>query len=474
MSVAKPQTLGELKQHLSSLPNVREEMRKNLIRKLEIKERLFPELIGYDDTVLPALINAILCGHNIILLGERGQGKSRLIRSLIDFLDDEMPAVAGCPVNDNPFDPICIDCKQKLADMGDDLPIAYIPKERRLIEKLATSDVSTADLIGEVDPIKIARGRTLDDEEAIHFGMVPRAHRGIFAVNELPDLAEKIQVAFFNVMEENDFQIKGFPVRLPLDILVIATANPEDYTSRGRIITPLKDRFDVQIRTHYPIEKKYEIQIMEQEVRDLNVNGLETYVPEFIKDILAEITFQARSSGDINQHSGVSCRVSIRSLEAINGSAMRRCLKLGESKAVPRITDIESTFPAITGKLELEYEVPESKEKEIVANLANRAIKVVFDQHFKLEDLAPILTSFEKGMKAEIAQDLPSEAYVEGFQVIPGMKDAVGALVDPQNPPEASAAIEFILEGLHLSNKLNREMLNDRVVYKEKHTSKVT
>ena len=468
MSIVKPQTLGELKQHVSCLPDVREEMRKNLIRKLENNERLFPELIGYDDTVLPALINAILCGHNIILLGERGQGKSRLIRSLIDFLDDEMPAVAGCPVNDNPFDPICIDCKQKLADMGDDLPIAYIPKERRLIEKLATSDVSTADLIGEVDPIKIAQGRTLDDEEAIHFGMVPRAHRGIFAVNELPDLAEKIQVAFFNVMEENDFQIKGFPVRLPLDILVIATANPEDYTSRGRIITPLKDRFDVQIRTHYPIEKKHEIQIMEQEVRKLNVNGLETYVPEFIKDILAEITFQARSSGDINQHSGVSCRVSIRSLEAINGSALRRCLKLSESKAVPRITDIESTFPAITGKLELEYEVPESKEKEIVANLANRAIKVVFDQHFQLEDLAPILTSFENGMKAEIAQDLPSEAYVEGFQVIPGMKDAVGALVDPQNPPEASAAIEFILEGLHLSNKLNREMLNDRVVYKEK------
>lgn len=468
MSVEKPQTLGELKKHVQSLPDVREEMRKNLIRRMEKKESLFPEIIGYDDTVLPALINAILCGHNIILLGERGQGKSRLIRNLIDFLDDEMPAVAGCPVNDDPFRPICVDCKQKLADMGDELPIAYIPKERRLIEKLATSDVSTADLIGEVDPIKIARGRTLDDEEAIHFGLVPRAHRGIFAVNELPDLAEKIQVAFFNVMEENDFQIKGFPVRLPLDILVIATANPEDYTSRGRIITPLKDRFDVQIRTHYPKEKKYEIQIMEQEVRNPNVNGLETHVPQFIKDILAEITFQARSSADINQHSGVSCRVSIRSLEAINGSAVRRCLKLGESRAVPRITDIESTFPAITGKLELEYEVPESKEKEIVENLAKRAIKVVFDQYFKPGNLSPILGAFENGMKAEIAQDLPSEAYLEGFEVIPGMKDAVDTLVDSQNPPEASAAIEFILEGLHLSNKLNRDVVEDKVVYKEK------
>ena len=470
----KLQTLGELKQTCSSLPDVRTEMRRNLIRKLENNERLFPELIGYDDTVLPALMNAILCGHNIILLGERGQGKSRLIRSMVDFLDDEIPAVSGCPVNDDPFNPICLDCKQRLSEMGDALPITYIPKERRLIEKLATSDVSTADLIGEVDPIKIAQGRTLDDEAAIHFGLVPRAHRGIFAVNELPDLAEKIQVAFFNVMEENDFQIKGFPVRLPLDILVIATANPEDYTSRGRIITPLKDRFDVQIRTHYPIEKRYEIEIMEQEVRDLRVNGLETRVPDFIKDILAEITFQARSSSDINQHSGVSCRVSIRSYEAIKGSALRRCLKLGESKAVPRITDIESTFPAIAGKLELEYEVAESKEQEIVENLAKRAIKSVFDTHFNIEDLSSILESFENGLKAEIAQDLPSEAYLEGFQVIPGIKDAVGKLVDPQNAPEASAAIEFILEGLHLSNKLNREVVNDRVVYKDKPIAKAS
>jgi magnesium chelatase subunit I len=474
MPTTKPQTLGELKKTHSCLPDLRAEMRQNLIRKLENKERLFSELIGYDETVLPALINAILCGHNMIILGERGQGKSRLIRSMIDFLDDEMPAVDGCPVNDDPFQPICLDCKQKLAEMGDALPITYIPKERRLIEKLATSDVSTADLIGEVDPIKIAQGRTLDDEAAIHFGLVPRAHRGIFAVNELPDLAEKIQVAFFNVMEENDFQIKGFPVRLPLDILVIATANPEDYTSRGRIITPLKDRFDVQIRTHYPVEKRFEIAIMEQEVRNLNINGLETHVPEFMKDILAEITFQARSSADINQHSGVSCRVSIRSFEAINGSALRRSLKLGEDKAVPRITDIEATFPAIAGKLELEYEVAEGKEKEIVENLAKRAIKSVFDSNFELEDLSPILDSFENGMKAEIAQDLPSEAYMEGFQVIPGIKEAVTKLVDPHNAPEASAAIEFILEGLHLSNKLNREVVKDRVVYKEKVSTKAT
>ncbi len=467
MPAKKPKTFGALKKRLSRLPDVREEMRNNLIRKLKNKEPLFPELIGYDETVLPSLINAILCGHNIILLGERGQGKSRLIRSMTDFLDDEMPAVAGCQIHDNPFAPICVDCKQRLSEMGDDLPIAYIPKDRRLVEKLATSDVSTADLIGEVDPIKIARGKTLDDEATIHFGLVPRAHRSIFAVNELPDLAEKIQVAFFNIMEENDFQIKGFPVRLPLDILVIATANPEDYTSRGRIITPLKDRFDVQIRTHYPIEKKHEIKIMEQEARPLKIDGIETQIPQFIKDILAEITFQARSSTEINQHSGVSCRVSIRSYEAIVGSALRRCIELGETKVVPRITDIESTFPAITGKLELEYEVADSKEADILGDLSRRAIKVIFDEYFSPDkDLAKIIESFDRGMTAEISQHLPSTAYMEGFKVIPGMREAVQTLVDADSPPEASAAIEFILEGLHLSNKVNREILRDRVVYK--------
>ncbi len=462
----KPKTLGELKKQVSYLPGVRQEMRLNLIRKMEKKERLFPEIIGYDETVLPGLINAILCGHNIIVLGERGQGKSRIIRKMIDFLDDQMPAVDGCPVHDNPFEPICHECKQKLSQMGDDLPITHIPKERRLIEKLATSDVSTADLIGEVDPIKIARGKTLDDESSVHFGLIPRAHRSIFAINELPDLAEKIQVAFFNIMEENDFQIKGFPVRLPLDILVIATANPEDYTSRGRIITPLKDRFDVQIRTHYPITKKPEIEIMEQEARPLSIDGLDVFVPDFIKEILAEITIQARLSTDINQHSGVSCRVSIRSYEAIIGNALKRSLTLSETRVVPRITDIESIFPAIAGKLEMEYEVAENKEGEIIAELAKRAIKVVFDERFDMEDLSTVINAFENGLSAEISQNLPSDAYLEGFNVIPGMKAAVGTLINPDLSSDASAGIEFVLEGLHLSGKLNREVKDDRMIYK--------
>jgi magnesium chelatase subunit I len=466
MSKKKPNTLGELKKQVSRLPNVRGEMRANLINKLKNREPIFPDLIGYGETVMPGLINAILCGHNIIFLGERGQGKSRIIRGLVDFLDDEIPAVAGCSINDDPFAPICVDCQRRLSELGDELPITYIPRDRRLVEKLATSDVSTADLIGEVDPIKIAEGRHLEDESTIHFGLVPRANRGIFAINELPDLAEKIQVAFFNIMEENDFQIKGFPVRLPLDILVVATANPEDYTSRGRIITPLKDRFDVQLRTHYPIDKKYEIEIMEQEAKEPSFDGIVTMVPEFIKRILAEMTFQARHSPDISQQSGVSCRVTIRSYESIIGSAMRRCLEFGEEKAVPRITDIESTYPAITGKLEMEYEAADRDEMEVVETLANRAVKVVFDEYFNVEELSMIVNAFQDGVSAEVSRYLSSADYMDGYEVIPGMVDAVRTLVDPENPEEASSAMEFILEGLHLSNKLNREIVSGGVVYK--------
>ncbi|MBN1613541.1 MAG: magnesium chelatase [Deltaproteobacteria bacterium] len=466
MASRKARTLGELKKQVSRIPDIRQEMRTNLIRKLAEGKPLFPTLIGYDDTVLPALINAVLCGHHIILLGERGQGKSRIIRSMMDLLDEEMVAVAGCPINDDPFAPICTDCRQRLADMGDKLPLEYVPRHRRLVEKLATSDVSTSDLIGDVDPIKIAQGRTLDDETSIHFGLVPRANRGIFAINELPDLAEKIQVAFFNIMEENDLQIKGFPVRLPLDIFMIATANPEDYTSRGRIITPLKDRFDVQIRTHYPRRRADEIAIMDQEAVIPRLDSIEARSPGFMKEIIAEITFQARSSQEINQHSGVSCRISIRGYESILGSAVRRCLELGEATAVPRITDIEAAYPAIVGKLELEFEAEDSKIEDLLDNLTKRAVKVVFDEHFKLDELSSIVEAFQDGMTAKVSRLMASAEYLDGFEVIPGLKKAVQALVQPENPPDAASAIEFILEGLHLSNKLNRQVEFGEVLYK--------
>jgi len=466
MDFTKIRKRGDLREHYPHIQTVREEMRSNLIRMLAAKKPLFADLKGYDDTVIPRVINAILCGHTMIILGERGQGKSRIIRGLINFLDEYIPAIDGCPIHDNPYTPVCADCHKNVQLYGDDLPIAWIPRDRRLVEKLATSDVSTADLIGEIDPIKISEGRTLDDETSIHFGLAPRANRGIFAINELPDLAEKIQVALFNIMEERDFQIKGFPVRLPLDVMVVASANPEDYTSRGRIITPLKDRFDSQIKTHYPRQRSIEIDIMEQEARKIPLDGLECSIPPFIKEILAEMTLQARNSPDISQHSGVSCRATIRSFEAILGSAARRCFELSEKKVVPRITDIEMTFPAIAGKLELEYGGKDRREGEIVEELAKRATKVVFDEMFKVEELSSIISSFNNGIAAEVSPSIPSVEYLDGLRNIPGLKDAVAALVNPECPAEAASAIEFILEGLHLSNKLNREVFNGRIVYK--------
>jgi magnesium chelatase subunit I len=466
MDIEKIKKLGELRKRYPQIPTVREEMRNNLKRMITNKQPLFRDLKGYDDTVIPRVINAIMCGHNMIILGERGQGKSRIIRGLMDLFDEYIPALAGCPIHDNPYKPVCADCKRKIAINGNDLTIDWIPRDRRLVEKLATSDVSTADLIGEVDPIKISEGRTLDDETSIHFGLVPRANRGIFAINELPDLAEKIQVALFNVMEERDFQIKGFPVRLPLDVLVVASANPEDYTSRGRIITPLKDRFDAQIKTHYPKARSIEIEIMEQEARHIPLDGLNANVPVFIKEILAEMTLQARNSPDISQHSGVSCRATIRSYEAIMGSALRRCLELGEKKVVPRITDIEATFPAIAGKLELEYGGKDRKEGEVVEELARRATKVVFDEQFKTDELSSIISSVNNGIGAVVSQSIPSTEYLDGLKNIPGLREAVESLVNVECHAEAASAIEFILEGLHLSNKLNKEISSGKIVYK--------
>ena len=467
MKIDEITRLGNLKQHMPYIKTVREELRSNILRMIKAKDDLFNNIKGYNETVIPHIINALICGHNIIFLGERGQGKTRLIRDLVYFLDKHIPAIAGCPIHDNPYAPVCTDCKKRLAAEGDDLNITWVPRDRRLVEKLATSDVSTADLIGEVDPIRIAQGRTLDDETAIHFGLVPRAHRGIFAINELPDLAEKIQVSLFNIMEEKDLQIKGFPVRLPLDILLVATANPEDYTSRGRIITPLKDRFDTQIKTHYPRERSIEIAIIDQEARTVEIDGLTSYVPSFIKNILAEITMQARSSPEINQHSGVSCRVTIRGFEALMGSALRRCLILGEKRLVPRITDIDATFATMLGKIELEYGGQDKCAQDVVEDLVRRATKVVFDEHFSVEGLSSIIESFNNGIGAEVSQVIPSEEYMDGLNNVPGMYDAVKSLVNPDEPADAASAIEFILEGLHLSNKLNRDVVNGTRTYHE-------
>jgi magnesium chelatase subunit I len=320
-SVRAIRTLGELKKSGEVVLPVRHEMRKNLLMALQKGERLLPGMVGYDDTVIPEIENAILAGHNIVFLGERGQGKSRMIRSLISLLDERVPAVFGCEINDNPLAPICSECRARLEEKGDELEIGWVDRERRFGEKLATPDVSMADLIGEIDPVKVAEGRYLSDESTIHYGLVPRSNRGIFAINELPDLPEKVQVGLFNLMEERDVQIKGYKIRLPLDVVIMASANPEDYTSRGRIITPLKDRFDVQIRTHYPSSVADEMAIMEQERESIERDGLRLTVPDFMKQIVAEITLEARRSNDINQSSGVSVRVSINNYEALISNA---------------------------------------------------------------------------------------------------------------------------------------------------------
>src|SRR5713226_3899380 len=354
-SVKEAKTLGELKKSGYAVLPVREEMRKNLVHCLETGERILQGIIGYDETVIPEIENAVLSGHHMVFLGERGQAKSRIIRSLLSFLDDHIPIVQGCEINDNPFAPICRACQRRLEKEGDGLPIEWIDRDRRYGEKLATPDVAIADLIGEIDPIKVAEGRYLADEETIHYGLIPRTNRGIFAMNELPDLTEKVQVGLFNLMEERDVQIKGYKIRLPLDVVIVASANPEDYTSRGRIITPLKDRFDVQIRTHYPRTIQDEIAIMEQEAPARQTGARPLRVPPFLKEILAQLTMEARASTEINQTSGVSVRVTINNYESILSNAEKRALRLHEPEIVPRLSDLPSLFASTAGKIEVEY-----------------------------------------------------------------------------------------------------------------------
>lgn len=460
-------TLGELKaSEYQALP-IREEMRRNLIRKLRAGERLFPGVYGYDETVVPQLVNAILAGHNILLLGERGQAKTRIIRSLTSLLDEWIPVIEGSEVNDSPFDPISSDGKDQLTKEADKLPIAWVSREERYAEKLATPDVSTADLIGEIDPIRVAEGRYLADERTIHFGLIPRTNRGIFAINELPDLPEKVQVALFNVLEERDVQIKGYKVRLPLDVVVVATANPEDYTNRGRIITPLKDRYDALIRTHYPRERALEEQVIEGERHDLAVPGMAQKVPEFMRKIVAELTSQARRSPAIDQRSGVSVRVSIANYESMLANAERRAILCDESEIVPRISDLRALIASTMGKVELEYTGEETSEAEIIGELIQKAVHTVFNETFKPQELTEVVTAFNEGWGVEVSDEMPSAEYMQGVDQIKGLRAAVAKLLGKDDSPGLVAcAIEFILEGLHLSNKLNKELKDGSVVYR--------
>ena len=459
-------TVGDLKKAGYRVLPTREEMRVNLLRMLATREQILPGIIGYEDTVIPEIENAILAGHHMVFLGERGQAKSRIIRGLTSLLDAYVPILRDAEIPENPFAPITPLGRRLATERGDDLEIRWLAREERYAEKLATPDVSVADLIGEVDPIKVAEGRYLADEETIHYGLIPRTNRGLFAINELPDLTEKVQVGLFNLMEEKDVQIKGFKIRLPLDIVIVASANPEDYTSRGRIITPLKDRFDVQIRTHYPRSLEHEIAIMEQEATTFLRGELVLHVPQFMKEILAQLTMEARASNEINQSSGVSVRVTINNFESVLSNAEKRAIRLGEKEIVPRISDLHALFASTAGKIELEYMGEDKREEEVVERLTNRAVLKVFDRFLKLDTLKPVIAYFANGWGMKVSDSMPSGEYLEDVRNIVGLSEGISALGVGDRPALIASAAEFILEGLHLHQKLNKEREGGRYTYR--------
>ncbi|MFH0769366.1 MAG: magnesium chelatase [Chloroflexota bacterium] len=458
-------TIGELKASGYQPVSLREEMRRNLLAMITEEKDIFPGIIGYDDTVIPQIENAIISGQDIIFLGERGQAKSRIMRLLVNLLDEELPVIEGCEINDSPFDPICKGCRDKVAKEGDATKIAWLPREERYGEKLATPDIAITDLIGDVDPIKVAEGRYLSDELTIHYGLVPRTNRGIFCINELPDLAERLQVGLFNLMEERDVQIRGYRIRLPLDILLVASANPEDYTNRGRIITPLKDRYGAQVRTHYPTTIEDEIAIMEMERQQFSDDKLETYIPQYMKEIIAEVTHLGRKSPDINQRSGVSVRVSIANYETILGNAVRRAVRLGEKCAVPRISDLPYIHSSTTGKIELES-FEETKEEKAIDDLIKRAVLNVFNRYYKAHNLEDLVAQFSGGFSVEVSDTMNAKSYVRNVKEMVGLADVIKVVGDSERPESIASAVEFVLEGLHLNRRLNKTQSEGKTVYR--------
>jgi magnesium chelatase subunit I len=437
------------------------------MKRIASGESLVPGVLGFDDTVIPQLENAILAGHDVILLGERGQAKTRVIRSLVGLLDEWLPIVEGSEINDDPYGPVSRGAIDTVADLGDDTPIAWVHRSQRYGEKLATPDTSIADLIGEVDPIKIAEGRYLSDELALHYGLIPRVNRGIFAINELPDLSERIQVGLLNVLEERDVQIRGHRIRLPLDIMLVATANPEDYTNRGRIITPLKDRFGAQIRTHYPYDTMTEVKIMESEA-ELPTAGIPVTVPMFLKEVVAEVSQLARRSSHLNQRSGVSVRLSIANYETLVANSVRRALRTGEPVAVPRISDLASLVPSTQGKVEVEA-MEEGHEQDVVAHLVAAATLAVFRRRVTLNDPGAIVAAFTEQVVVHAGDDLPSAAYLAVLADIPELEPPTRALAGPdaaESPALMASALEFLLEGLHLTKRLNKDASGARALYR--------
>ena len=459
---SRPATLGELRTSGYRPLPVKAELRKNLIAKLRAGERLFPGIRGYDDSVLPQIFNALLGSQDIIFLGERGQAKSRLVRSLASLLDEWSPVLAGTEIPEDPLRPITPQAQTIVAEQGDAAELHWLHRDERYGEKLATPDITIADLIGEVDPIKIAEGRYLSDALTLHYGLVPRVNRGIFAINELPDLAERIQVGLLNLLEERDIQIRGHKVRLPLDVFIVATANPEDYTNRGRIITPLKDRYGAQIRTHYPTDIDQEVEIMEQEAAIPEMGDYGLTVLPFMKEIIAEITQHARRSPDINQRSGVSVRTSIANYESLIANAFRRALLLGEAEVAPRVSDLPFIVPSFQGKVEFEA-MEEGQEDKITARIVQGAVKAVFDRYHDLDDLDRVAEVFAEGLAVETGDAMPASEYRETGERVPSFAQAWGDGSDGAR----AARLEFILEGLHLHKLLNKHTIGGRTTYTE-------
>ena len=459
------ETLGDLRASGWESRTVKEEIRANAIKRISNNQPLFDGVLGYEETVVPQMEHAILAGHDVVLLGERGQAKTRMIRSLTGLLDEWMPVISGSEINDDPYNPVSRHALDAVAEHGDSTPITWVHRDDRFGEKLATPDTSIADLIGEVDPIKVAEGRYLSDELTLHYGLVPRTNRGVFAINELPDLAERIQVGLLNVLEERDVQIRGYKVRLPLDVMLVASANPEDYTNRGRMITPLKDRFGAQIRTHYPLETSTEIDIAKQEA-NIPTGSPAVDIPEFMHEIIAAFTHLARSSPKINQRSGVSVRLTVSNLETLAAAATARALRLGETETVPRVSDLDALIASTAGKVEIEA-LDEGREGEVIDHLLSRAVVEVFKDSVAPENVRAVVDSFEEDLEVSAGDDIPVANYVELLTRVPSMAAPVMALVGEGASHAAQAsAIELILEGLHLSKRLNKDQVGTKATYR--------
>jgi magnesium chelatase subunit I len=469
----RPNSLGDLKKSGYQSRSIKDELANNVAKSIKERKNVFDQIFGYDDTVIPQLLSALLAKQDIILLGERGQAKTKLARLLINFLDEWVPVVKGSEINDDPLLPVSQFAKDLITEKKDETPIEWLHRSDRISEKLATPDTTIADLIGEVDPIKVAEGRYLSDQRVINFGLVPRTNRGIFIINELPDLAERIQVGLFNVLEERDLQIRGFQIRLPLDILIIASANPEDYTNRGRIVTPLKDRFGAQIRTHYPYDMPTEVAIINSEAKVHSSKDLPRVgVPDFMTEIVVGLSQLARLSPQVNQRSGVSVRLSISNYETLIATALQRALRHNESEAVPRISDLDALVSSTLGKIEFDSFDDEAGE-EIIAKLMRSSILSVFKKYVKQEILGPVVAAFDQGAVVRVGSDIDSGSYVKALESIPELTRPIYDIAGSESANYIASATEFLLEGLHLAKRINKDVSDKKALYRSKEKTRL-